>query len=512
MTLGTAARSPAIQRGAVAILAALAVLIWPDLFGSLLLFLVGAVAVAVAVVELIGWRTTRDSGQLFQGLVLLGAGLAILLAGDRLTRLLELAVAGVIAARAARSIYSAYRSWKLSGDDPFWASARGVLAFALAGAIAFVPETLLKLGIVVVAIAWIVGGVVVLINTIGEESEDGEIPADLVGVLKSKSMAADLRSRVTDTIFEGWDSHEGTIRFAALMSFATAIATFGIKADSTAVVIGAMLIAPLMSPIMALSASILMGWPKRAGLSAWRVALGVAIGVGGSFLMSLISPEFVEIGANSQILSRVAPTILDLLVALAAGAAGGYAVTHPQVSNSLPGVAIAVALAPPLAVVGVSLDEGSLAFAGGAFLLFLTNLVGIVVASGVTYILSGYSPLSHLERSGEQGRRSLVLVGIALVLVAFPLALIGDNIVDAATAKVEAEETVLDWLGPDSGFSIARVTVIDEDVTVIVVGSGMAPDAEELASEMADALGRAVTLDLRVIPEQRYEIDASPGG
>jgi len=324
-------------------------------------------------------------------------------------------------------------------------------------------------------------------------------------------MPANLRRQVSNAIFDGWDSREGTLQFTALMSFATAIATFGVVADSTAVVIGAMLIAPLMSPIMALSASILMGLPKRALLSGWRVGLGVAIGVGGSFFMALISPQFVPLTSNSQVLSRVSPTMLDMLIALAAGAAGGYAMTHPKVGNSLPGVAIAVALAPPLAVVGVSLEGGEVAFALGAFLLFLTNLVGIVVASGITYILSGYSPWNRLERSGEQGRKSVVLVVLAVILVAFPLAIIGDDILDDVTASSDAEAAVDSWLGDGTEFSVPQIQISGSDVDVVIVGPGEPPDPNDLATELAEALERDVVVELRVIPETTHTVDADFG-
>lgn len=227
--------------------------------------------------------------------------------------------------------------------------------------------------------------------------------------------------------------------------------------------------------------------------------------------MALISPQFVPLTSNSQVLSRVSPTMLDMLIALAAGAAGGYAMTHPKVGNSLPGVAIAVALAPPLAVVGVSLEGGEVTFALGAFLLFLTNLVGIVVASGITYILSGYSPWNRLERSGEQGRKSVVLVVLAVILVAFPLAIIGDDILDDLTASSDAEAAVDSWLGDGTEFSVPQIQISGSNVDVVIVGPGEPPDPNDLATELAEALERDVVVELRVIPETTHTVDADFG-
>jgi len=491
----------------VAIVAAIVVLSFPDFLGKLLFVLVGLTALVVGAIDLRNWWKSRRYFDLLIGLVLIVVGFSVLFGGSDVHKLMEYIVASIIAIRSVALMLRARRAYKTSGDDPFWAVASAIIGLAVAAALVLIPETILHFVVVAIAVSWILGSVIVVLNDLGED-EDEDTPYDVIGVIRQKSMPTELRRQVSNAIFDGWDSREGTLQFAALMSFATAIATFGVEADSTAVVIGAMLIAPLMSPIMALSASILMGLPKRALYSGWRVVLGVAIGIGGSFLMALVSPEFVPVTSNSQVLSRVSPTLLDMLIALAAGAAGGYAMTHPKVGNSLPGVAIAVALAPPLAVVGVSIQAGEFGFALGAFLLFLTNLVGIVVASGVTYILSGYSPWTRLERSGEQGRKSLVLVGLAVVLVTFPLALIGDDIVDELTASTDAESAVDDWLGVATDFVVAQIEVSGANIDVVIVGPGEPPDPDALATELATALDRDVAVELRVIPETTHTATA----
>lgn len=507
----SALRSPPVVRGLLSLLAAILALAFPDLLGELLFILIGVAAVVLGVLDIREWRKHRVLSQLVVGLTLVAAGTAVLVGGDLVHRVLEWVVAGALALRSVWLVVRSRREQKDTGTDPFWGYATSALMLTLAVALLLIPHTVIHWVVVGIAIAWILGGTIVLINAVGSARRGEDVPYDVVGVIRQKSMAADQRSQVTDAIFEGWDSTEGTLRFSALMSFATAIATLGIKADSTAVVIGAMLIAPLMGPIMALSASILMGWPKRALYSGWRVALGVVIGVGGSYLMALVSPEFVAITSNSEVLGRVSPTLLDLLVALAAGAAGGYAMTHPEVGTSLPGVAIAVALAPPLAVVGVSLHATEFGFSAGAFLLFLTNLVGIVVASGFTFVISGYSPWTNLERSGEQARKSLILVGLAMALVAFPLAMTGEEILDHLTAKSTAEDSVGLWLGAEPEFTVSQLTLSGVDVDIVLVGPGVPPDVEELARDLSRRLDRDITVDLRVIPESLYSATVRRG-
>lgn len=97
-----------------------------------------------------------------------------------------------------------------------------------------------------------------------------------------------------------------------------------------------------------------------------------------------------------------------------------------------------------------------------------------------------------------------MLVGLAAVLVAFPLALIGDDILDELTATTDAETTVVDWLGEGTEFSVAQVQVSGVDVEVVIVGSGDSPDPDDLAAEMAAALDRDVVIELRVIPETTH--------
>lgn len=511
MTVRRLALSPVVQRAAIAIVAAIVALAYPDVFASLLFFLVGVAAIAAGIVEVIAWGRSRVWRDLFQALGLIALGAVLLFGGEKSDRTLALVLAGLLVWRAVVVILGEIRASRGGTSDPFWPVARAAVLLLLALALLLIPGTLVQMVVLLIGTSWIIAGAIVIVNTIGED-EDSPVPADIVSVVREKSMPEALRSQVTEAIFEGFDSASGGVAFAALMAFATAIATFGVKADSTAVVIGAMLIAPLMAPIMALSASILMGWPHRAVLSGRRVALGVLIGVAGSFLMALISPEFVAITSNSEVLSRTSPTILDLLVALAAGAAGGYAMTHPEVGNSLPGVAIAVALAPPLAVVGYSLEEAEWAYASGAFLLFLTNLVGIVVAAGVTYVVSGYSPWTRIEQGGDQARRSMVLIGIAFGLVALPLAVIGEGIVSQTNSHSIVTKETKAWLGDDSGYSLIEVKVSGGDATVTLEGSGDLPDTEDLAADIAVALERDVELTLEVIPRETTVVQADSSG
>ena len=191
-----------------------------------------------------------------------------------------------------------------------------------------------------------------------------------------------------------------------MLAAAASIATFGLLANSAPAIIGAMIIAPLMTPIMSLAFGLISLDLRMMAESLISVASGVILVVAISFA----SAELIGLRiAGSEVLSRTAPTLLDLGVALAAGAAAAFVHTRKSITNSIAGVAIAVALVPPLAVVGVGLALGRSAtaevglsltelghysggtdIAAGAFILFLTNLIGIVTIGGIVFMCHGY--------------------------------------------------------------------------------------------------------------------------
>jgi len=198
-----------------------------------------------------------------------------------------------------------------------------------------------------------------------------------------------------------------TISFFFLLALSSAIATFGLLANSAPAIIGAMIIAPLMTPIMGLSYGVVqLSWSQIV-----RSAITVFLGVVVVLAISYLSARYIEIQvAGTQMLSRAFPSLLDLGVAMAAGAAGAYSLSRESIRNSVAGVAIAVALVPPLAVVGIGVALGRKAtadvglsfrevglFAGGddiavgASVLFLTNLAAIVVVAGTVMAIQGYA-------------------------------------------------------------------------------------------------------------------------
>jgi uncharacterized hydrophobic protein (TIGR00271 family) len=228
--------------------------------------------------------------------------------------------------------------------------------------------------------------------------------------------------------FDREPGRDAYVRFGVLLVLSVVIATGGVLSDSTATVIGAMIVAPLMTPIMASALAVVVGDLRHLGRSLLIVVVGVATAVVLSFVLAAISPIVVDATTNGQVSGRISPRISDLVVALASGAAGAFALSRPNVSDSLPGVAIAISLVPPLCVVGVMLANGDPSASSGAMLLFLTNFLAILVAGGGTLAIMGYGRVGLAGLGSHHRRRAAVVIGAATVLIAIPLAITGSRI------------------------------------------------------------------------------------
>ncbi|EGJ48896.1 TIGR00341 family protein [Desulfocurvibacter africanus] len=191
------------------------------------------------------------------------------------------------------------------------------------------------------------------------------------------------RAQVIGDISQG---SEPGIRFYVLVGVSTLIASIGLIADSTAVVIGAMLVAPLMTPIFGISLALVLGEAKLLRNSLLAVTAGIFIAVATALLLGSL-PIALEV--TPEMLSRTQPNLFDLLVAVLAGFAGAYALVDESLSPALPGVAIATALVPPLANTGLCIAvkayEGSL----GSFLLFVANFLSILIVASAVFIFAG---------------------------------------------------------------------------------------------------------------------------
>ena len=225
------------------------------------------------------------------------------------------------------------------------------------------------------------------------------------------STTPERRDQVVEDISAG--SEPGS-RFYLLLSTSALIAAFGLMANSTAVIIGAMLVSPLMTPIIGTALGLVIGDGKLFANSLRSVVIGVVLAIVSSAILGFLP---LALDATPEMLARVQPTLLDLMVAILAGFAGSYAMIDEKVSPALPGVAIAVAIVPPLSNTGICLSLGYYAGAFGSFTLFFANFLSILLVAALTFAAAGLSPGTRLTQSAHLVR-SFVIAALGFVIVA----------------------------------------------------------------------------------------------
>jgi len=290
---------------------------------------------------------------------------------------------------------------------------------------------------------------------------------------------------------------ELTKGYILMCALSAGIATLGLLQSSTAVVIGAMLISPLMNPIAALGFgfSSLDGQKIRDALRV--VAVGAAIGILTGVLLTWLSPIR---NATPEILARTQPTLLDLAVALFSGIAGGYATVIGRGGTAI-GVAIATALMPPLAVLGYGIGVLQIGFTLGALLLFLTNLAAITFSFAVVARLSGAArPLYKVEWTP----RYFAILAATFLGLAIPLSMTLVRLSHEASMRTAAREAIQSPYGKGSA-RIAQLEVssplFDEPkVEALVITSAYVPNAEsEAEAYIAEKMDEPVDINLQQV-------------
>jgi uncharacterized hydrophobic protein (TIGR00271 family) len=292
-------------------------------------------------------------------------------------------------------------------------------------------------------------------------------------------------------------------RFAILLTLSVLIAVMGLAADSGPVVIGAMLVSPLTTPLLGLSGALTMGWPRRNLESA-------AILVGGTiwaFVLAYVTlrlmPEPKAVTLQSEeLLARTQPRLLDLGVAVVAGAAGAYVLVRREAVGALPGVAIAVALVPPLSAVGMLVELGKPELADDALLLYLTNLAGIVFAGAVVLLLAGMRPQTQDGRLPRRAKVGVALAAAMVALIAYPLEVVTRHGLAEAIDKDDATQLTHAWAAK-RGMRVDSVEIALHSAHVEVAGPEPPPSTQALADDLAAAFEQEIDLTVDWTPERR---------
>ncbi|MFN2172335.1 MAG: DUF389 domain-containing protein [Candidatus Promineifilaceae bacterium] len=324
----------------------------------------------------------------------------------------------------------------------------------------------------------------------------------LRAILQDNSFTSDSLPELEQKLFFEGDRRQAyLVRFVVLLFLSTVIATYGILSDSTATVIGAMIIAPLMTPILATTAALVMGQLNRARASVAIVAGGILLVIVTSLAAGFLNIGVISVTTNSQISARITPNLNDLIVALAAGAAAAFAYSRFDVADSLPGVAIAIALVPPLSVVGLSLSTGEWEAALGASLLFTTNFLSILLAGGAVFFLLGLGQASiesrDLPRDAE--RRVYRYIAFGVLLVTLPLAMTTVRVATDSYLQVKAKQITRTWVeSAELEHELNKVIAKQGDLLIELDGPQDPPSISELAEQLQESLPQLGTATLRI--------------
>lgn len=303
-----------------------------------------------------------------------------------------------------------------------------------------------------------------------------------------------------------WKASVPSFRFYFLLALSGVISTLGLLAGSAATIIGAMIIAPLIGPITAIAYSMVIANRRLLRRSSLTLLTGTLM----TIVTSMIIAYLIGLrNLNPEITARINPTLMDLGVALAAGAAGAFARSRRSIADALPGVAIAVALVPPLSVIGIGLANSEMKVATGASLLFLTNLTGIIFSGGLVLLCQSYGSL-------ERARSGLAFSVLALSLLGVPLGFSLDNLLVEENVRRSVVELISRRTLTFSSTDIRYVRVRPQGEKLLVELEVAAKEnsiSERQVNLVRDFLSaelkKPVNLNVKVIPVTMFDAPAA---
>lgn len=300
-----------------------------------------------------------------------------------------------------------------------------------------------------------------------------------------------------------WRSSVPSQSFYILLALSAIISTLGLLANSAATIIGAMIIAPLMGPILGFAYGMVMGNRRLLKRSALTLGSGIFLTIFTSFLIAnLIGLRVVQ----GEIMARSQPTLLDLGVALGAGTAGAFAKSRRHVADALPGVAIAVALVPPLSVMGIGISLASNEIFIGSSLLFLTNLIGIIFSGGVIFITQEYGSL-------KRAKEGFIISLFALTILGIPLGLSLNNLI----LRDNVRRSIIFLISQETlTFSKADVRRVEVETQgdALIVNLEVAAAANSISENqvrlvrdfLEERLQKPISLNVQLIPLTQFTV------
>lgn len=296
------------------------------------------------------------------------------------------------------------------------------------------------------------------------------------------------------------------IDYVMLIMVSATLASLGLLLNSAAIIIGAMLVAPFMSPLIAFSTGMTVGNPVLVRRAIITLFVGIALSLLGAMIIGRFIPQTV---VTMEMTSRGSPTLLDAAVALASGVIGAYATARKDIPAALAGVAIAAALMPPLCTVGLGIALGETQLALGAAVLFSTNIISIILAGAVVFVWLGMSPRNIDEHTQRRAVISLALVLLFAVPIGFALLQLTRQANEAATIENLLRSDLLDAELVD--FDISNDVQPARILATVRSADTITPErVASLETQIEAVVGGNYTLDLVVLNMVHSESNDPP--
>jgi uncharacterized hydrophobic protein (TIGR00271 family) len=297
--------------------------------------------------------------------------------------------------------------------------------------------------------------------------------------------------------------------FYVLIGLAAAIAGLGLLADSAAVVIGAMLVAPLMSPMAGTGLAMVLGDTRFLRLTFAAVIKGAILAWFMGFLVGLAP---LRDPMTSEVLARTQPSLLDVGIAVLSGMAVAYALCRSDAGAALPGVAIAAALVPPLSASGICVANAFFAEGLGAMLLFTTNFVAISSASALVFLILGFQPTRNQKQRQAVRQRSAQAAFVLLLVITAIVGWTTYRLAQESAEEAHIQQVVREAVSEIADAELAELTIGDAadgtlELGIVVRSSHAIPHATvvDLQEYIATDLQREVAMTMTVIPTTQLD-------
>ncbi|MFW6022347.1 MAG: TIGR00341 family protein [Halanaerobiaceae bacterium] len=302
------------------------------------------------------------------------------------------------------------------------------------------------------------------------------------------------------------EKSEINIQYLLLVIFSAIISSLGLMLDNVAVIVGAMVIAPVLGPILAITIGIVLGDSKliRRGISAEILAVVSAVVIGAIF--GLFIPN---VGITDSLRVRMYPTMADLIIATAAGAAGAYTLIKGQLESGLVGVMVAASLIPVMSTIGIGISLGYNSMILGAVLLLAGNYLSLLLANIVVFYFNGLKPQIWFKHKAEKiVKRSLVFIIIAVILISVPLGAL--TVYQFYTEKPveKIREIIKDNLVTEWNYRIEQINIEGNLIEVYLFAEDKLSKQllDNIKNEIQSNFDKKYNINFKVIPIEEIKI------